>query len=136
MRFWNRASHHEGRARLLNRVAVHRRDVDRGRRTSIQLQNDPLFTAIPFSLQPNLVATHIERLDDQIKPWKISNIDRRRHGAFAMQWLAKISSDRERYYFYRISSDEQSQLTMQTPAPFLERPGPVLIPRRIFCSFA
>ena len=92
-------------------IALLYRDVDRGRRTSIQLQNDPLFTAIPFSLQPNLVATHIERLDDQIKPWKISNFDRRRHGAFAMQWLAKISSDRERYYFYRLSSGEQSQLT-------------------------
>ena len=91
-------------------IALLYRDADRGRRTSIQLQNDPLFTAIPFSLQPQLIATHVERLDDRIKPWKLSNLDRRRHGAFAMQWLAKISSDRERYYFYRIGAQEQSQL--------------------------
>ena len=92
-------------------IALLYRDADRGRRTSIQLQNDSLFTAIPFSLQPNLVATHIQRLDDRVKPWKLSNFDRRRHGAFAMQWLAKISSDRDRYYFYRLSSREQTQLT-------------------------
>ena len=91
-------------------IALLYRDADRGRRTSIQLQNDPLFTAIPFSLQPNLIATHVKRLDDRIKPWKVSNFDRRRHGAFAMQWLAKISSDRDRYYFYRLSPREQTQL--------------------------
>jgi len=27
-----------------------------------------------------------------------------------MQWLAKISSDRDRYYFYRLSPREQTQL--------------------------
>ncbi|MDA7928990.1 hypothetical protein N9B54_03425 [Mariniblastus sp.] len=98
-------------------IALLYRDADRGRRTSIQLQNDPLFTAIPLSLQPDLVATHIERLDDRIKPWKLSNFDRRRQGAFAMKWLAKISSDRERYYFYRLGSREQAQLAKLLYSP-------------------
>ena len=87
-------------------VALLYRDIDRDRRFHLQLGEDPMFCSAPFSSEPDLVISHVSRLQDKIEPWRLSNLDRRRHAAAAVQWLAKISSDRETYSFYNLGSQQ------------------------------
>ena len=91
-------------------IALLFRDVNRSRRLLARLGKDPLFSVVPFSTDPKLVESHVKRLQAKIEPWALSNFDRRRHGSFAVNWLSKIASDRERYGFYDINNQQQ-QLT-------------------------
>ena len=90
-------------------VALLYRESQRSRRMQTRLGNDPMFSAIPFSTSPDYVISHVARLNEKVEPWKLSNIDRRRHGAAAVDWLSKIASDRDTYQFYSLGK-QQAQL--------------------------
>lgn len=90
-------------------IALLYRESARGHRALNRLGDDPRFTAIPFSMSPDLVSTHVTRLHDMVRPWSVSNIDRRRHAAVAVKWLAKVSGDSASYPFYNLGS-QQSEL--------------------------
>ena len=88
-------------------IALLYRDPNQSRRVKIRMGDDPRFAVIPFSSDPELVASHIVRLNENAKPWKLSNFDRRRHASGAVSWLAKISSDRDVYSFYNLGSEQE-----------------------------
>jgi HEAT repeat protein len=107
-------------------IAFLYRDVNRSRRIRARIGKDPLFSAIPFSFAPEFVQSHVERLQEKIKPWKLTNFDRRRHGAAAVDWLTKIAGDRDRYGFYDLSN-QQSKLTRLLYLPgFVEGASQIL----------
>ena len=87
-------------------VALLYRDINRDRRVQLRMGDDPMFCSAPFSSDPDLVLSHVNRLKDKIEPWPVSNFDRRRHAASAIQWLAKISADRATYSFYDLGSHQ------------------------------
>ncbi|MFK7769091.1 MAG: HEAT repeat domain-containing protein [Mariniblastus sp.] len=90
-------------------IAFLYRDANHSRRIKMRLGDDPRFTSIPFSSDPEMVATHIGRLNEKSKPWTLTNFDRRRHASAAVGWLAKISASRDDYPFYNLGI-EQNQL--------------------------
>ncbi len=91
-------------------IALLFQDANRARRMKVRIGDDPLFTVIPFSFAPEYVESHVARLNDKVQPWKLTNFDRRRHGASAVDWLTKIANDRDHYGFYNLGQ-QQSQLT-------------------------
>lgn len=91
-------------------IALLYRELDYSRRILRRIENDPLFVTIPFSSDPSVVATHVEQLRETCQPWKVNSLDRRRHAAAAVDWLAKVATDRTKYHFYNLGTQE-SQLT-------------------------
>ncbi len=89
-------------------IAFMFRDYERRKRVSYRFPNDSFLLLVPFSDEPTQVATHVTNLRELYDPWRISNVDRRRHAAVAVRWLAKVSSDRERYHFYDLGSNHDS----------------------------
>ena len=89
-------------------IAFMFRDFERRKRVSYRFPNDCFLLLVPFSDEPGQVATHVANLRELYQPWRISNVDRRRHAAVAVGWLAKVSSDRARYHFYDLGSNHDS----------------------------
>ena len=59
-------------------------------------------------------------------PWRISNVDRRRHAAAAVRWLAKVSSDRKQYCFYDLGSSHDSLARLLYSPGFAEQGSKIL----------
>ena len=89
-------------------IAFMFRDFERRKRVSFRFPDDDLLLLVPFSDEPSQVATNVVNLSELYDPWRISNVDRRRHAAAAVRWLAKVSSDRERYHFYDLGANHDS----------------------------
>lgn len=107
---------HDWRTRRIP-VALLYHDAERSRRARMRIGNHQRFIAVPFSLDPQMVASHIRRLDDLAGPWKLTNYQRRRQASQAVRWLAQISTNREKYGFYDLGK-------MQLPlARLLYLPG-------------
>ncbi|MFT5301920.1 MAG: hypothetical protein ACI87E_000646 [Mariniblastus sp.] len=115
------------RTRRMPIVFLYRDDV-RDRWVKHRVGDDPMFCSAPFSANPELILSHIERLNDKIEPWGVVNSDRRRHAASAVRWLAKISNDRKTYRFYNLGN-RQKEL-----AQLLYRPGFIQEASQILCS--
>ncbi len=76
------------------------RNTDRQFRIQRLAENDPFLIAIPFSLAPEFVAATARRVFELSQPWSVTDLDRRRHAVSAVEWLRRISGDREKYGFY------------------------------------
>jgi hypothetical protein len=79
--------------------------------------DDPFLIALPFSMEPEFVASHARRVAGLAQPWPVTDLDRRRHAVEAIAWLRSVSEDRNSYDFYNFSG-YQDQL-----AQLLYRPG-------------
>ena len=89
-------------------VALLFRDQSRARRVRMRVGNDPRFVAIPFGMEPERVASHVRQLQETIEPWSVTNFQRQKHAAKAVEWLAKIASDRANYPFYNLGAHENA----------------------------
>ncbi len=88
-------------------IAFMFRDFERNKRVSFRVPDDDLVHAVPFSDDPELIATNVANLSEMYDPWRLTNVDRRRHASAAVRWLAKVSGDRETYSFYDLGSQHQ-----------------------------
>lgn len=89
-------------------IALLFEDVDRGHLASLNLDQDDLFVAIPYSSSPSLIDTHVERLKQRIAPFRVTGIDRQKQSEVALQWLATISQSREEYRFYDLAQHQKA----------------------------
>jgi len=95
------------------------RDGDRHQAVSRMITEDPLTYSFPVAVDGDPLISNVRRaasLDDA-DLFSVSVGDRYRHAVLAAQWLAKISSDREKFGFYELGPHQQ-QL-----AGLLYRPG-------------
>jgi len=90
------------------------------------ITEDPLTYSFPVAIDGDPLISNVRRaasLDDA-DLFSVSVGDRYRHAVLAAQWLAKISSDREKFGFYELGPHQQ-QL-----AGLLYRPGLEKVPVR------
>ncbi|MEL7497999.1 MAG: hypothetical protein AAFN77_10340 [Planctomycetota bacterium] len=87
-------------------IALLYTDVDRGQQAVTYLEADDRFIATPFTTKPAMIATHVARLITRIKPHRVSGIDRQIHSQNAIDWISKITSDRNTYRFYEIGKHQ------------------------------
>ena len=102
------------------------RDYERNKRVTFRLPDDDLLLTVPFSADPELVATNVANLSKLYDPWRLSNVDRRRHGAAAIRWIAKVSSDRETYSFCDLGTQQESLARLLYMPGFAEKASTVL----------
>ena len=107
-------------------IAFMFRDFERRKRVSFRFPDDDLLLLVPFSDQPGQVATNVVNLAELYDPWRISNVDRRRHAAAAVRWLAKVSSDRKQYCFYDLGSSHDSLARLLYSPGFAEQGSKIL----------
>lgn len=69
--------------------------------------NDPLLTLLPMTLEPEQVVSQVRRVKQTLEPWTVKGQDRQRQAAVALDWLAKISADRQAYRFYDLGRFQQ-----------------------------
>jgi CheY-like chemotaxis protein len=98
-------------------IALLVRDSENHARLQQINSNDPLFTYLPMSLDPESVSKQIGRIKKLATPWSVALLDRQQHAQVAVDWLTLIASDRNRYRFYDLAS-RQPELTQ-----ILYRPG-------------
>ena len=89
-------------------IAFMFRDYERRKRVAFRFPDDDLLLLVPFSNEPSQVATHATNLSNLYDPWRLSNVDRRRHAAAAIHWLAKVSTAGQQYPFYNLGSNHDS----------------------------
>jgi HEAT repeat protein len=90
-------------------------------------ERDPFLLPLPFSSDPEFVEAHARRLVELTQPWKVSELDRREHAAKAVDWLRKVTSDRQRYGFYNFGKYE-SQLSLLLYSPgFADSASDILV---------
>jgi len=102
------------------------RDHERNKRVSFRLPDDDLLLSSPFSTQPDLVATNVVNLRNLYDPWQLSNVDRRRHAASAIRWIAKVSGDRETYSFCDLGAQQESLIRILYIPGFAENVSTIL----------
>ncbi len=85
-------------------IALLTRDTDSTTRVQRLTSSDSLFLTLPMTLEPEHVALQVQRIQALIDPWPVSALDRQRHASLAIEWLAKIASDRANYRFYDLGS--------------------------------
>ena len=93
-------------------IAFLYRDLERGKRVILRVRDNKRFAAIPFSLQPDLIASNVNRLSELDSSWKVTNFDRRRHAAAAVKWLEKVSIDTIAYGFYNLGNQQNSLISL------------------------
>jgi hypothetical protein len=84
------------------------RNLESSVRVQRMIGNDPYFVAMPLSLEPELVASHVRRLRELSDPWVVTDLNRRHHAIVAMKWLNRIGKDRPRYSFYDMGSHQEA----------------------------
>ena len=95
------------------------RQSDQNPSVARMIASDPLMYSFPAAIDGELLAYNVRRaasLDDA-DLFSVAVGDRYRHAVLAAKWLAKISSDRQRFGFYELGC-HQEQL-----AGLLYRPG-------------
>lgn len=83
-------------------IALLYQDTERSHRANLRVVNKDRFITIPFSLDPVMISTHVKRLNDLVAPWTVNSYQKRKHASAAVRWLAKISTDREKFGFYEL----------------------------------
>jgi hypothetical protein len=77
---------------------------------------DPLTIVLPITLDAQLIALQIERLRELEPVWLLSNTTAQFQSAYAVNWLKRITSDRQTYRFFEISGHyEALQGLLQNP---------------------
>ncbi len=89
-------------------IAFLYRDLVRNKRVSFRVRDQDRIIQVPFSVNPELVASHVTRLNDLIQPLRLTNLDRRRHAALAVRWLEKVASDPANYSFYNLGAQQDA----------------------------
>lgn len=69
-------------------------------------REDQLTIALPFTVNPELVALQIQQLKGSNSAWPVSNDHRRDHSDFAIEWLARMSQSPGDYPFYDMTSHQ------------------------------
>ena len=95
------------------------RNGDRNQVINRLIAKDPLTYAFPAGIDGEPLSVHIRRVSNlpDADLSLVTSDDRYRHAAAAAKWLAKVSSDRQRFGFYELGPYQQ-QL-----AGLLYRPG-------------
>ena len=75
-------------------------DDTRSFRSELTLQSDEFLHVMPLTQNQPLMFSQVTRLREFLEPWHVTNGQRVKHKAFAVQWLSKILLDRRRYRFY------------------------------------
>ena len=88
-------------------VALLYSDDYRGNRVRIRLQKTGV-TVIPFTAEPTLIASSVDRMVDQVTPFRQDRAERMRQANVAIDWLAKIASNRRDYRFLELNSHEET----------------------------
>ena len=88
-------------------VALLFSDDFRGNRARIRLQKSGV-TVIPFTAVPELITSTVDRMVDQVTPFRQDRSERTREAKVAIRWLAKISNNRKDYAFFELTSHEQA----------------------------
>ncbi len=102
------------------------RDMEHGARVQRMVVDDPFFTTMPISLEPQQVASHVQRLLALANPWPVTELDRRRHATTAIQWLNQISNDRQQYRFYDLGKYQDELARMLYLPGFAEPSSQIL----------
>ena len=84
-------------------IAMLYHDMDRGHQISRELDRDELFIAVPYTNNAELIATNVDRLIQRIEPYRLTRPSRFGQAKSALNWLVKVSSDRQRYNFYELA---------------------------------
>lgn len=75
-------------------------DQERSIRSQLTLQSDEFLQVLPLTQNEPLMFSQVNRLREFLDPWHVTNGQRNKHKAFAVEWLAKILLERQRYRFY------------------------------------
>lgn len=75
-------------------------DENRSFRSELTLKSDDFLQIMPLTQNESLMFGQVNRLREFLDPWHVTNGQRLKHKAFAIQWLSKILLDRRRYRFY------------------------------------
>ena len=75
-------------------------------------QSDPLIRVINLNFDTQIVNSQLSLFDGLSASWELTDASRVIHAAVATQWLAKVSSDRNRYGFYNLRKHEGSVYKM------------------------
>lgn len=82
-------------------------DDFRGNRARIRLQKSGV-TVIPFTAVPELITSTVDRMVDQVTPFRQDRSERTREAKIAVSWLAKIANNRKDYAFFELTAHEQA----------------------------
>lgn len=82
-------------------------DDFRGNRARIRLQKTGV-TVIPFTAVPSLITSSVDRMVDQVRPFREDRAERMRQAKVTVRWLAKVASNRKDYSFLELTSHEQA----------------------------
>ncbi len=85
-------------------VGLLSRSLDREMQAEEVLGDDPLTWVMPFTSDPALVFSQIERLRGFQQPWPVSDVQRDLHARFAIAWLARTMANPDRSRFYQLNS--------------------------------
>lgn len=83
---------------------------ENARRAMRVADKDALTVAMPFTVDPELVALQIQQLQQFSSVWPVTLDDRQVHSRFALEWLAKVTKGGDTYSFLNLASHE-SQLS-------------------------
>lgn len=107
-------------------IALLYRDTNRSRRVSMRIGDDPRFIPIPFAMEPERVASHVEQLRATEGPFELTNFDRRKHAAAAVKWLANVAENSEFYPFYNLGPHESKLVRLLYIPGFAEQASSIL----------
>lgn len=88
--------------------------------------DDDLTVAMPFTVNPELVALQVGQLERFSSVWPVSMDDRRLHSEFAINWLIQAAQGGEDYAFLNLSSYEK-QLGKLIYTRGMEKPAAQMI---------
>ena len=71
-------------------------------------QSDPLIRIIDLNFNTQIVNSQLALFEGLSSSWELTDSSRVIHAAVATQWLAKLSSNRQRYGFYNLQKHEDS----------------------------
>lgn len=83
-------------------------DQERTYRSQLTLQSDQFLQIMPLTQNGSLLFSQVSRLREFLDPWHVTNGQRAKHKAFAIQWLSKVLGDRQRYRFYDAMQYQES----------------------------
>ena len=75
-------------------------------------KSDPLIRIIDLNFNTQIVNSQLALFEGLSSSWELTDSSRVIHAAVATQWLAKLSSNRERYGFYNLRKHEDSVYRM------------------------
>ena len=80
-------------------------DANQSQRAALQLKRNNV-TILPFTLAPELIASSIDQMVNQVSTFRQDRLQRNRQAKVAIQWLAKVAKNRQAYSFYNLGRQQ------------------------------